>query len=235
MAAGGVVLHPFAEPNAACEDRRVSKTTIHLVRHGHVENPDRVLYGRLPGFHLSSRGREQAALLGAWFAGRELATVAASPLERAQETAEAIAAPHGLQVRSELRLIEASNVFEGIAGNLLWYLLRHPRALWALRDLREPSWGERHVDLVERVHQVVDEVRASHAGAESVLVSHQAPIWVARRAFERLRVSADPRRRRCALASVTTLIFDGHSLLEVAYAEPAAAPLRGTDAGRAGA
>jgi broad specificity phosphatase PhoE len=213
----------------------VSETKIHLVRHGHVENPNRVLYGRLPGFHLSSQGREQAALLGTWFADRELATVIASPLERAQETAEAIAAPHELQVRSELRLIEASNVFEGIAGNFLWYVLRHPRALWALRDLRRPSWGERHVDMVERVHQVVDEVYAEHPGAESVLVSHQAPIWVARRAFERLGVSADPRRRRCALASVTTLTFDDGGLVKFTYAEPAAAALRGADRGRAGA
>jgi broad specificity phosphatase PhoE len=213
----------------------VSKTKIHLVRHGHVQNPDRILYGRLPGFVLSDLGRQQAALLARWFGNLPVAVVLASPLERAQQTAEAIAAPHGLQVRADARLIEASNVFEGIAGNLVWYLIRHPWALWALRDTRSPSWGERHVDLVERMHQVVTETRAGQPGGDSVLVSHQAPIWVARRAFERRRLPHDPRRRRCGLASVTTLTFDGDDLVEVTYAEPAAAVMRGVDPGRAGA
>jgi broad specificity phosphatase PhoE len=35
-------------------------TTIHLLRHGEVHNPTKVLYGRLPGFRLSERGLEQA-------------------------------------------------------------------------------------------------------------------------------------------------------------------------------
>ena len=35
-------------------------TTIHLVRHGEVENPKGVIYGRLPGYHLSERGKRQA-------------------------------------------------------------------------------------------------------------------------------------------------------------------------------
>ena len=61
------------------------ETVVHLVRHGQVENPRRVLYGRLPGYHLSLRGRAQADLLAAHFAGTPLAAVVASPLERAQQ------------------------------------------------------------------------------------------------------------------------------------------------------
>ncbi|HEX8860763.1 MAG TPA: histidine phosphatase family protein, partial [Actinomycetes bacterium] len=102
------------------------KTTIHLVRHGHVENPDRVLYGRLPGFNLSTRGRAQAELLARYFESVPLKRVVASPLERAQQTAAAIAAPHGLPVGADDRLIEASSMFEGVAGGLGWYILRHP-------------------------------------------------------------------------------------------------------------
>jgi broad specificity phosphatase PhoE len=213
----------------------VSKTTIHLVRHGHVQNPDRVLYGRLPGFPLSATGREQAAALGRWFAGTDLAAVLASPLERAQQTAAEIAAPHQLSVRTDGRLIEASNAFEGIAGNLLLYLVRHPWLAWRLRDRRRPSWGERNVDLAERVHLVVDQVRAEYDGGETVLVSHQAPIWVARLAVERRRLAHYPRSRRCALASVTTLVFDGDEVIEVSYAEPAAQAPRGVDPDRPGA
>ena len=99
----------------------------------------------------------------------------ASPLERAQQTAAPIAAAHGLEVRTDLRLIENSTIFEGAAGNLVWYILRHPKLWWKLRDLRAPSWGERNVDMVERVHAVVDAVREEFAGRQVVLVSHQAP------------------------------------------------------------
>jgi broad specificity phosphatase PhoE len=215
----------------------VPETVIHLVRHGHVENPGRVLYGRLPGFNLSARGRAQAGLLARYFAASPLAAVVASPLERAQQTAGPIAAVHGLEVRTDLRLIETSNVFEGVAGNVAWYILRHPGIWWKVRDLRTPSWGERNVDMVERVHAAVAEARAEYEGGSVVLVSHQAPIWVARLAFEKRRLAHWPGRRRCTLASVTTLAFDGEDLRGVTYAEPAAAALLGAEPGsdRAGA
>jgi broad specificity phosphatase PhoE len=205
----------------------VPETVVHLVRHGQVENPRRVLYGRLPGYHLSARGQAQAELLAGHFAGARLAAVLASPLERAQQTAAPIAAVHGLEVRTDLRLIENSTIFEGAAGNLAWYILRHPKLWWKLRDLRAPSWGERNVDMVERMHAVVDAARQEFAGRQVVLVSHQGPIWVARLAFERRRLSHWPGRRRCTLASVTTLTFDGDQLTGVGYAEPAAAALLG--------
>jgi broad specificity phosphatase PhoE len=198
-------------------------TVIHLVRHGHVENPERVVYGRLPGFALSPLGRAQAELLRHWFAEQPLAAVISSPMERAQTTAEAIASAHGLPVHVDQRLIEASNVFEGVAGSLLWYLVRHPRRLWALRDLQRPSWGERNVDLVERMHQAVDAARSEQPDRATVLVSHQAPIWVARLAFERRPLGHVPRRRRCTLASVTSITFDGDDVLDVSYTEPAVA------------
>jgi len=212
----------------------VPKTTIHLVRHGHVENPDRVLYGRLPGFDLSARGRAQAELLGRHFAPVPLAAVLASPLERARQTAAAIAAPHGLEVEADERLTEAGSLFEGVAGNLAWYVLRHPGTWWKLRDLRTPSWGERNVDLAERVQAVVTSARERFPGQPVALVSHQAPIWVARLAYERRPLGHWPGRRRCSLASVTTLEFDGDQLGRVVYEEPAAAALAGAAPGRAG-
>lgn len=57
------------------------KTTIHLMRHGEVYNPDKVLYGRKPGFRLSSLGQEMAsAAANAFVAGEhDLALVVASP------------------------------------------------------------------------------------------------------------------------------------------------------------
>lgn len=39
----------------------MSTTIVHLVRHGEVYNPDKILYGLMPGYHLSSRGHSMAA------------------------------------------------------------------------------------------------------------------------------------------------------------------------------
>lgn len=207
-------------------------TTVYLVRHGHVENPDRVLYGRLPGFNLSALGRAQAELLGKYFAPVPLAAVIASPLERAQQTAAAIAEPHGLAVETDERLIEAGSLFEGVAGNVAWYILRHPRLWWKLRAYRTPSWGERNVDLAERAQAAVTSARDRFPGQPVVLVSHQAPIWVARLAYERKPLGHWPGRRRCALASVTTLEFDDHRLEGLSYAEPAGSAVPSTKRSR---
>src|SRR5213076_2456489 len=94
--------------------RRMShRTVVHLLRHGEVHNPTGILYGRLPGFHLSENGRNQAEIVAKALADADLTVVLASPLERAQETAAPIAALHGLDVQTDDGLIEADNRFEG--------------------------------------------------------------------------------------------------------------------------
>ena len=68
---------------------------MHFAQHGLVHNPQRVFYGRLPGFGLAVAGEEQAALLGKYLSSAEesnLYTVSpttdiSSPLQRAMETA----------------------------------------------------------------------------------------------------------------------------------------------------
>lgn len=57
-------------------------TVVHLMRHGEVENPDGVLYGRLPGYHLSELGRRMADRVAEHLASRDIVHVGASPLER---------------------------------------------------------------------------------------------------------------------------------------------------------
>src|SRR3954463_8576500 len=88
-------------------------TVVHVMRHGEVENPEGVLYGRLPGYHLSELGRRMADRVAEHLADHDIAHVVASPLERAQETATPIAVAHGLQIAVDERLIEAENVFQG--------------------------------------------------------------------------------------------------------------------------
>src|SRR5580658_1646706 len=89
-------------------------TVVHLVRHGAVENPSGVLYGKLPGFHLSAEGRVMAKAAADFLAGRDVTVLRSSPLERALETAEPIAAEFGLDVMVDERLIAPWNHFEGM-------------------------------------------------------------------------------------------------------------------------
>ncbi len=83
------------------------------MRHGEVHNPDKILYGRLPDYHLSDKGRAQAQPVADWLADRDIVYVVASPLERAQETATPIAERRGLPIDTDDDLIESMNIFQG--------------------------------------------------------------------------------------------------------------------------
>ena len=74
------------------------RTTVHLLRHGEVHNPGKVLYGRLPGFRLSTAGEAMAVAAAEWFAGHDVTHLVASPLERAQQTARPLADAFGLTI-----------------------------------------------------------------------------------------------------------------------------------------
>jgi broad specificity phosphatase PhoE len=198
------------------------RTTVHLLRHGEVHNPDKVLYGRLPGYRLSELGHEMAQRAAEALTHRDITVVTASPLERAQQTAAPVAAVHGLTIGTDEGLIEADNVFEGERVSVGDGVLRQPRAWKHLYNPIRPSWGEPYVVVADRMRQAVARARDAARGHEAVLVSHQLPIWISRLDFEDRRFPHDPRRRQCSLASLTSLTFDGDVLTAVIYTEPSA-------------
>jgi broad specificity phosphatase PhoE len=194
-------------------------TVVHLLRHGEVHNPEHVLYGRLPGYHLSANGRMMAVAAADFFAGRPVAAIFASPLERAQETAQPVAERLGLTITADDRLIESENVLEGKSVSLASLAL-NPLNWKYLWNPFQPSWGEPYTQVAARVHQVVDRARDAGRGKEAVCVSHQLPIWVTRLAAEHKRLWHNPSSRQCAVGSVTSLTFDGDQLTGVSYTVP---------------
>jgi broad specificity phosphatase PhoE len=196
-------------------------TIVHLLRHGEVENPQRVLYGRLPGFHLSANGRAMAVAAADYFAERPVVALFSSPLERALETAGPVAERLGLPIVTDERLIEAANHFEGLTFGVGDGLLRHPAHWPYLRDPFTPSWGEPYRDVVARMLAVMEVAREAAAGAEAVCVSHQLPIWATRRMAEGRPLWHNPARRQCALGSVTSFAYSGDRLTGVSYTVPA--------------
>jgi broad specificity phosphatase PhoE len=199
----------------------VSRTVVHLLRHGEVHNPDGIVYGRLPGFELSEVGLRQAERVAAHLANHDVVHVVASPLLRAQQTAISIAARHGLETVTDEGLIEAGNVFEGARVSVGDGALRNPRNWPKLRNPFRPSWGEPYREIAGRMLAAVHRARERAAGHEAVCVSHQLPICVVTRHLVGQRLWHDPRRRNCSLASLTSLVFTGQALVDVVYSQPA--------------
>jgi broad specificity phosphatase PhoE len=126
-------------------------TVLHLVRHGQVDNPQKIVYGRQRGWRLSDRGRQEAEAVARHLGGRPITRVYTSPLERAVQTATVIAGACGGEVEPRDDLVEA--------------LLCTP---WGVaEDLRA---------LAARMDTALRAIAATHPGQQVVTVSHGDPL-----------------------------------------------------------
>ena len=161
-----------------------TRTIVHLMRHGEVHNPDGVLYGRLPEYFLSELGHQMAEAAADFLSeerdhppGR-LALGAGSADRRAAVEDPRGADQHrrpGHRGRQPLR---------GPHVRRRRRALRRPANWWKLRNPFRPSWGEPYVHIAERMRAAIADAREAARGHEAVIVSHQLPVWIARRSFE---------------------------------------------------
>ena len=146
--------------------------TVLLVRHASHDRLGRVLCGRMGGVVLSDQGRREADALGRRLAERALAAVYSSPLERTRETAEAVAAPHGLvpEVDPDLNEVDVGDwsgrAFADLRGEPEWAAWNSARA-----EARAPG-GEAMAEVQLRVARVLERLRERHAGQTVAVVSH---------------------------------------------------------------
>ena len=198
------------------------KTIVHLMRHGEVHNPEGVLYGRLADYHLSDLGVQMAERVAESLTGRDVTHLVASPLERAQETAQPSAKALKLDITTDARVIEAGNQFEGKTFGVGDGALKRPQSWWLLRNPLKPSWGEPYVEIAARMQAAIAAARDAARGHEALIVSHQLPVWIARMSLEGRRYFHDPRKRLCSLASLTSVTFEDDRFVSLSYTEPAA-------------
>jgi broad specificity phosphatase PhoE len=199
-------------------------TRIHLVRHGEVDNPNKVLYGRLPNFALTALGRQMAEASAQELAstGANYTKLISSPLIRTLQSARPIAEALKLSVSTESLIIEPTNIFEGKKVGLAT-VIANPAYLLKLYNPLKPSWGEPYSQIVNRMTEALRRTWDETASGEVVMVSHQLPIWVLYLAASGKPLWHDPRSRRCDLSSITSFEFKNNKLVEVDYRDPAKA------------
>jgi len=145
-------------------------TIIALIRHGHVENPEKLYYGRLPGFGLSQIGRRQAEAARDDLQHQSPAALFSSPLTRARQTAEIIGQAHpGLVIQVSDLLNEVHSPFDGSPEAVM--AARH----WDLHTGVGPNY-EQPIHILERVQRFLAEVRQQYPGQLSLAVTHRAVI-----------------------------------------------------------
>jgi broad specificity phosphatase PhoE len=184
-----------------------------LVRHGATDAVGKVITGRLPGYPLNETGRAEAAALAAALSRLKLDAAYSSPLERARETAAAVAAPHAIDV------VEIESVTDIDFG--LW----NAQAIDALEALPEfrrfnqhrafcgiPD-GERVSRVQARMVDALAEIAEAHPGGTVLVVSHGDPIRLAIAFYLGLAVDHS-QRLEISTASVTALeLNDGDAKL----------------------
>ena len=145
-----------------------------LIRHGNTDLSGRVLYGRMPGVHLNPEGSRQAELLAQALKQRyAVDTIVSSPLERALETARAIAESYELPVNldSGINEIDVGNwigrSFHELSESHDWKLFNRQRATtW-------PPEGESLMEVQARAwRSIAALVERSPSGSTAAVITH---------------------------------------------------------------
>ncbi len=179
-------------------------TTLLLVRHAEVHNPERVLYGRLPNFRLSEAGERQAERVATALAGRPVSAIYSSPLLRARQTAAAIARHHpAVAPRVTTLLHEIGSSWQGTP------FAEFKPGFSAYDHRREPG-DESLEDVRDRMVEFAERARARHPGETIVGVSHGDPITILRVVLggRPLTPAALRGADYAGLGSITELVFE---------------------------
>ena len=181
-------------------------TTILVVRHTDVHNPQNIVYGRLPRFGLSAIGREEAARTAAALAGAPISAIYTSPQLRARKTATAIAGPHpGVPLIVTPWLAEVKTGWQGTPNTVM-----AEKKYNFYRDRVHPDDEDVPAVLARMLRWVAAMLRR-HARATVVGVTHGDPAMMLRLFFLGQQVTIETLRQPAlypAKGSITRLVFD---------------------------
>lgn len=187
----------------------MERTTVFLIRHGITDAVGTHLVSRTPGIHLTAEGRAQAERVRDRLSSRPLHAIYSSPIERALETAEPLAAASQLPVTILDGLIEVDfgewtgMSFDDLAARNDWRRFNDARAMAIVPN------GERAADVQSRIMAALDDLRRRHGGHTIAAVSHadvirSAVLYVAGTSLDHwYRFEISP-------GSITTITYEGN-------------------------
>jgi broad specificity phosphatase PhoE len=153
-----------------------AETTVIFVRHGNVHNPGNLIYGRLPRFRLSARGREELERTGRFLAAAPLSAIYTSPLLRARQSAAILASFHpGVPVRRIAWLAEVATSWQGESNKVV-----SETQGFSYYDPLKAEGDETIKDVFDRMDHALQLVLGRHRGKMVVCVSHGDPIKILR-------------------------------------------------------
>ena len=194
------------------------QTIIHLVRHGQAENPQKIVYGRMPGFHLSVFGKKQARKVGKHFSMTKIGTIYTSPLERAFETANIISEyQKGVKIKHVYDLIEAD--YSKWQTWKMEDLFKADSYMAFLNDPKTNQTPENLNTIANRMAKFINQICKFHKGSAVICVSHEYPIIVAKLTFEGNSLTGT-KTHHVSTGSITTLVLDENcTMAESSYTE----------------
>ncbi|MGH2613140.1 MAG: histidine phosphatase family protein [Rhabdochlamydiaceae bacterium] len=147
------------------------QTHIYLVRHGEVYNPEGIIYGRLPNYGLSQKGKEELEQTADFLKDKNVSQLFSSPLLRARQSADIIKTGLGIrEVHISNLLYETLTAYEGKKFDSLYHL----QSEVYLKPLSPKD--ETIEQLAVRMEEFLDHVIAEFKGERIVAVGHGDPI-----------------------------------------------------------
>jgi probable phosphoglycerate mutase len=199
-------------------------TDLLLIRHGETAwNRVRRMQGHID-IGLNEAGQRQAQSLARALHSERPTAIYASDLQRARDTAQAVADMHQLPVHIDIALRERCyGAFEGLMYEEISH--HHPEAfaLWQSRDpqARFPA-GEREAETLEEFHQrsvdVITRIAQQHLGQRIAIVTHGGVLDCLYRAANDLPITS-PRDYPILNAAINRLQWDGKKFRVLQWAD----------------
>lgn len=169
------------------------KTKIIFVRHGEVNNPNNIWYGRIPGFYLSKKGKSQISETAHRLAKNKIAVIYASPLLRTKQSAKIIANVLNLPIKYDSKLLEVNSSWQ---GKTISYINSHSDNFNIYASSTKNITGETIEELSDRVQQFINSIISVNKDASIVVVTHGDPIMIVKALVNKLPITISSLRQK---------------------------------------
>lgn len=184
-------------------------TTIYFLRHGEVNNPKKILYGRISGFGLSEKGREDVKKISYFFKTKKIKYIFSSPMLRCRQTAAIIGNMINVKPKVSSLLNEVKTFCQGISIDKYRHEIQEKLYNKEFIELGQESREEVFTRMEKLLQMIINKYRNSCILA----VSHGDPIMILRAIHEKKKFTFEYKRKNyLRTASYLTLKEDDNKI-----------------------